>query len=130
MKRKFIDNLNISSARDVCNDSNDDRMGTWIQENNDYGFDSRETWNLDIVMVELLYERLKKYLDVSTVNLEFHTYDVDGVLLTQKQVIDKIIENCEIVLVSNHNLDSDMGTANRKKDIWIYWSIIENSMWW
>lgn len=130
MKRKFIDNLNIRSVRDVCNDSNDDRMGTWIQENNDYGFDSRETWNLDIVMVELLYERLKNYLDVSIVDLEFHTYDVDGVLLTQKQVIDKIIENCEIVLVSNHNLDSDMGTANRKKDIWIYWSIIENSMWW
>ena len=33
----------------------------WKEQRKKYGFDSRQIWNLDTTMVELLYERLKMY---------------------------------------------------------------------
>jgi hypothetical protein len=44
----------------------------WRKERRQYGFDSRETWNLDRTFVEWLYARLMMYLEHTTHNLDFH----------------------------------------------------------
>ena len=39
----------------------DKRQGRWKKERKKYGFDERQTWNLNTTMIELLYERVMMF---------------------------------------------------------------------
>lgn len=90
MKRnKYLDELGIPREEQLCNSlkggSFKRRLRLRRQRKN-YGFDERETWNLDHTYIEWLYCHLKMYKRVTNV-------DMDACLLTNVVIDkDKVIE--------------------------------------
>lgn len=107
----------------------DDRRYGQDGEIEEYGFSMIETWNLDMSMVEILYERLKRYLTQDMVNLEFHTNWNDEKLngKTQLELINTLIDKCKEYLLM------DIFNDKREpllREIWELWIVISPAMWW
>lgn len=136
MGRKYIDDLEIETIYDSTKD--DDRQEKWKQEQELYGFDERDTWNLDYTMVTLLYERLKMYDKINNVDTKYHTYTIGRKEETVQYWIEKMIENCEIVIKDEVNDKDTLEQYKEKekikhekhKEIWEIWSQVFPSIWW
>ena len=50
-------------------------------------FDRRDTYNLDDTFACWLYERLRYFQDNACIDLTYHTFEIDGVVLNQEQCI-------------------------------------------
>lgn len=78
-KHKYLNDIGIPST-DPCifntADTSDDRMDRFVAQREKYGFDDRETWNLDYTMASWIYSHLRMLLDVSIVDLEYHKFDI------------------------------------------------------
>lgn len=156
MNRFYIDEL--KSKADPFDDisEKDVRQKKWIIEKEKLGFDSRDTWSLDQVMTEKIYERLCLYLENASevVNLEAHKFFFEGVEYTQRELIDMMIENARFYLLyeynafeneENFNIDlipgdiplSELTSVNlelqaslAKQRLWQIWAIVQHVMWW
>ena len=136
MSRKYIDELNIETIYDTT--KNDKRQQKWEEEKSLYGFDERDTWNLDYTIVTLLYERLKMYNKINNIDTKYHTYTINGQEKTVQYWIEKILNNCEIVLKDEVEIDDDIEKYKeherikheKHKEIWEIWAEIFPSMWW
>ena len=78
-----------------------------------------------------LYERLKVFLEVNCIDLEFHKYEFDGEVYTQLEMINKMIEGCEIALTGWYG-DCYLDEEKRKKmdDVVKIWAVVFDEMWW
>lgn len=96
------------------------------------GFHDSETWNLDMTMVALLYERLVRYKEVSVVDTDSATYDIKGKTVTVTQAIDSILEDARTILNEETYFDVEGVEDNREvmRRIWETWAIISPSVWW
>lgn len=126
--RKYLNDLGSSGTIDV--DAEDRRHEKWTKEREVYGFDERDTWSLDYTMVELLYERLKMFMEYADefINLEYHTFVIDDEDYTQKELIEEMI-----VLSERLIKDEDVGfeeSADIKARIWLIWHVVHPAMWW
>ena len=96
MKRnKYLDDLGIPCEKQGLNHypgKEDKRAKHWKKERQKYGFDSRETWNLDSFMAEWVYSHLKHYKKCACVDLTHHKFDFDGTTYTEAEAIDYITE--------------------------------------
>ncbi len=63
MKRKYLDDIGITNRPDEYTSTNGADT-KWAQQREIYGFDVRETWNMDVSFYCWLYERLMMYLEV------------------------------------------------------------------
>ena len=125
MLRKYINELGRDDT--LFNlDPNDKRWSQWNEEVKEYGFPSYETWSMDTAFYGWLYERLKMYVDVSCVELDYHKFEYEGVMYTQKELIDKMIRGCEIALTVDPNDDDKKAV----EDVSYIWAIILPWMWW
>ena len=98
-----------------------------------------------------LYERLVEYRKQvkGSINLEFHTFKINGKKYTQKQVIDELIDIAECVLCEPKNIAAESEVWNRltnnkywsrrsdtnfihhlKKRFWEIWAVVFPAMWW
>lgn len=125
--RKYLRELYKNNNEDYLYD--DARYGM-DEEIEKYGFSMLETWNLDTSMVEVLYERLKRFLEQDMVNLEFHQ-EWEGELngLTQLEIINLLISLCEDYLLSD-NFMSGRESQKKYKKIWEVWTVLAPAMWW
>lgn len=107
----------------------DDRRYGQDGEIEEYGFSMLETWNLDMAMVEVLYERLKRYLTQDMVNLEFHTQWGDERFngKNQLELINILIDKCEKYLLMDSFNEENYPLM---KEIWELWIVIAPAMWW
>ncbi|APQ78824.1 MULTISPECIES: hypothetical protein [Clostridium] len=105
---------------------NTGRNSKWLEERRIYGFDERETWSLDTTFFYWLYERLMMFKKVNCINLDFHKFKIQGVELTQKQCIDKMICNCKKI-ITYQGTDDLFTIKNETLDIWKECIF---SMWW
>ena len=114
-------------------DNKDKRYKKWMRERKKYGFDSRETWNLDGLFLQWLYEHLKMYKKEASkiVDLSFHKFDVNGKEYTQKECIDKMIKDLKYIL-THDDLDEDVAKKMQKKinRVLDFWKIVFYAMWW
>lgn len=110
-------------------DRNDERLEEWAKEQERYGFDSRQTWSLDIAMVELLYERLSMYLEIAenTIDLEIHVFEFEGEKLNQREAIKQLLSMAKLILTT-----TDFGEELRVRStrFWSLWAITHPVMWW
>lgn len=110
----------------------------WPYDEDDYvGFDSRDTYNLDYTLVCWLYERLRYFQDEASkvINFEYHTFEVDGESLTQRQCIDRMVKDCEtIILYQEYAASADdqewIKVQAAKDDLFKVLGIAYWSMWW
>lgn len=97
----------------------DPREPFWQEEREKYGFDSRDTWSLYTTMTELLYERLKKFID----NAE----PVIVIPAERREIIDRMIHLAETFLL-NQAEEEELDAAS--SELWALWAEHHQSMWW
>lgn len=131
VKHKYLDNLGVAPGfrMDCCTPAGDEREAQWLQERKEFGFDSRETWALELSFYCWLYERLMMFLDVNCIDLNFWKFEYEGEELTQQECIDRMIEGLKIALTKD---DYDYTDEERKKvnGIAKIWAIVLPKMWW
>lgn len=131
VKHKYLDELGVAPEfrMDCCTPAGDEREVQWAQERKEFGFDSRETWALELSFYCWLYERLKMFLDVNCIDLTFHKFEYEGEELTQQECIDRMLEGLKIALFKEDYHQTD---EERKKvsDIAKIWAIVLPAMWW
>ena len=79
--------------------SNDKREEIWKEQREIYGFDTRETWNLDYTIKLFLYERLCMYNEINCIDTTFHKIEYDGEIVNFQDALDKMIEGLKLDLI-------------------------------
>lgn len=125
MARKFLDDLNTEGTWNMFEPGKDKREEQWSKEKEIYGFDSRDTWNLDSTMIELLYERLKLYKEVTIVELKARDHTINNVTKNAEEWVDKLLELCEEYITTDHFVKE-----TNDSEIWGIWAVISSSIWW
>ena len=74
-------------------ESKDDRREKWKEQREEYGFDERELWNLDMTFVQWLYSHLMMYKEKASqiIDLSYHKVEWENKEITLEDAIDKII---------------------------------------
>ena len=75
------------------------RNQKWRKEVEEYGFDERETWNLDFTFFCWLYERLRKYKEVSFADLTRKIVKVNNEEKNLDEWLDIMINNAEALIL-------------------------------
>lgn len=102
-KNKYLDDLGLKITDYGTNfiSDDDDRSEDWKKQREEYGFDSRECWCLNVKLIEWLYSHLMMYLeDASTVvDLSYYKFEHNDKIYTQEEAIKYIIEKLKRYLV-------------------------------
>ena len=99
-----------------------------------HDFDNRDTFNLDDSLIMWLYECLRHFQDVVSEQVvmddpEHRTYEIDGENLTQLQCINRMVEDCQTILLSDLVDEYDL-VNNAKDDLFKVLSKVYWAMWW
>lgn len=71
------------------------------EPDNEYGFDTRETYELIWYLVAIIYERLRYFQDGEPneiIDFTFHKFDIHGETLTQEECVERMVRCCRIYL--------------------------------
>lgn len=125
-----IENKSFEHPSKWGNLINDTRQKTWYNERRKYGFDSRETWNLNSVFYIWLYEHLMMYKEKASkiVDLEFYKFEYKGETLTQIECIDRMIEGCKLYIQNDESYDKEI--QEKIKSVVEIWAMVLPYMWW
>ena len=94
-------------------------------------FDERDTFNMDYTLIVWLYECLRYFQDEASqiVDFNFHKFEIDGEEFTQRQCIDRMVEDCKVLLLKDAYDDYDEMDA-AKNDLFKVLSKVYWAMWW
>lgn len=128
-KCKYLDDLGIPINEYGTNFMSDDdpRKEDWSKERKEYGFDNRETWNLDRIFIEWIYTRVMMYKEYTIVATSFHKITYKGNEITQGQAMDKILELAKEILL---DMDNNKLFYNNSREICDIWKEVLPYMWW
>lgn len=136
MSRKYLDDLGVTGRKELywLDDGRypgDKRLPVWKKEREEYGFDSRETWDLRTCFYFWLYERLQMFLELASkiVNLEYYKFDYKGRTYTQKEMIEAMIERLRFRFSSEFN-DMNPDHYEKVSEIEEMWALVLPTMWW
>ena len=131
-RNKYLDDLGIPITEYGTNfiGDNDERNKEWEKEREEYGFDNRETWCLDRILAEWMYSRFMMYKEVTIVNLDYHKYNIDGKEWTQRECIDKIIENTKFYLCNETYAPDSTEVYEKLSEAIKIMSKVIFDMWW
>lgn len=131
MGRKYLDDIGEDYSW-VWKPEGSERDELFEKEREIYGFDSRETWNLDCVFYMWLYERLKMYIEYAgeIVNLNFHKFVYKEKEYTQLELINMMIERLESYFKKEDLFVSSEEEYEPIKEIGEIWALVLPAMWW
>ena len=92
-------------------------------------FDRRDTYNLDETFACWLYERLSCFLYNACIDLTYHTFEIDGAVLNQEQCIQRMIDDCKVIMTCDIIDDYEL-MENAKNDLLNLFSKVFWAMWW
>lgn len=131
-RNKYLDDLNIQINKYGTNfmPDTDERNEIWRKQKKEYGFDSRECWNLDQTFIEWLYSHLMMYLEDATgvIDLNYHKFEFDGKTYTQKEAIEFILERLRNSLIDIYDDKNEayLGVYDAVR----MWAEIFRTCWW
>ena len=100
MAHKYLENILPKGKSPYDFECDDEiRNQKWEKEREQYGFDERETWNLDFTFFCWLYEHLRKYKEVSPVDLTCKIIKVNNEEKNLGEWIDIMINNAEALIL-------------------------------
>lgn len=120
MKHKYLQELNLHP----------DEIFPFGEE--DYpDMDARDTFNMDSTLVLWLYERLRYFQEEASqiIELDFGEFTIDGEVLNQRQCIERMVEDCKILILSDIYEDESKMVA-AKDNLFKVWSAVHFAMWW
>lgn len=102
-------------------------------------FDKRDTYCMDQTLIAWLYERLRYFQD--EVSKHVITTDpmyifgkeviIDGKHVTQQECIDRMVEDCKIILLELDKIEENWDAAEAaKNDLFNVLSKVYWAMWW
>ena len=105
MKRnKYLDDIGIKINNYGSNFIKDRKIQRFF-ERQKYGFDFRETINMDLMFAEWLYSRLMMLKQQTMDNLSFHSIEFEGEEYTIEQAINQILNNIKDYLYHYEVID-------------------------
>ena len=128
MSRKYLEEIISKEEIFGHHDETDERHERWLKQEEEYGFNDIETWDLDSAFAQIIYERLSMYLEYAdkVVDLSFHTLEILGAKLTLKDAIEFTIWECKKAIKAT---DPDVYT--KAMDIvWQMMSKMHRYLWW
>lgn len=106
----------------------DPRQKEWGEQIKENGFADYKLWNLDITMIELLYERIQRFLEVSGVDAEISTIWWNSQDYTTSNFLWMIAKKAEYVLKNAYE-PQKAKKVKKYQEIWQMWSRIR-PWWW
>lgn len=111
----------------------DGKLPFLYDEEDYHDFDERDTYSMDYTLAAWLYECLRYFQERASkvINLDFHKFDIDNETLTQSQCIERMIEDCKVILLNDKAFSSEFDKVDAAKDDLfkvlskVYWA-----MWW
>lgn len=133
-RNKYLDDLGIKQkdyGTNFCNPF-DKRQPYWKQEQKLYGFDSRETWNLDHTFIEWLYSHCMMFKERAgiIVELTHPVFEYDGKSFTLLEAVDYIIECTKMYLIEDAFDEKTSSTYKKVQYAVHLWAEILPAMWW
>ena len=136
-RNKYLEDIGLKPEECGTNfcTKKDDRNKKWKKQREKYGFDSRETWNLNDMFYEWLYSRLSMYIEVASkiVDLSYHTFEYtptgesEPKIVTQGEAIEIIRAEAKRMILADI-LDSDYKPFD--ENIMILFYKILPALWW
>lgn len=125
IRNKDIQDLGISPLQmqvNLCKERPDKRMAEWAKERQQYGFDSRETWNFDATLFEFLYTRLKMFDRVNNIDTQLDTVvstvygkSAPGHRISLQTFLNRILADLEQLLLCDELDDEEKRMELGKK---------------
>lgn len=133
-RHRYLEELGLplrSCGVNFCG-KEDKRYGKWMKQRKEYGFDSRETWCLNHIFLQWLYERLMMYRKEASeiVDLTYHEFEIGGKKYSQIEAINRMIENLEYVLLKGDEFGYDEEADEKTKETLEIWTVVFPAMWW
>lgn len=118
-----------------------DRLPFPYDEEDYHDFDERDTFNMDATLIVWLYQCLRFFQDEASqiVNFDYHKFEIDGEELTQRQCIDRMVEDCKTILLYDEGKFDDWREEHEyfenfiesaKNDLFKVLSKVYWAMWW
>lgn len=129
-KNKYLDELGIPIERYGVNWRDD--CSYYEQQREEYGFDQREIYDVDVIFAEWLYSHLKMYLEVAGKDLNLNSEDEDRLIefgngcYTISGAIDYILERLERHLT----IEEENPTYQDYKEALHMWAEVAMYIWW
>ncbi len=135
-RNKYLDDAGIKPENYGVNftDKKDKRRRKWKKQRKIYGFDARETWNLDSSFAEWLYTRCSMYLDEAKdiVDLDYHKITYNDKEYTQREAIEKVKKWSLYYVKNKYSADQIVSERAHKSltKACELWAILVHYMWW
>ncbi len=120
-------------------DKKDSRSDDWKIQRKKYGFDERETWDLDFTMSCWIYEHLKMFKAVNPIATEKEKFLIPILQedLTEKmeernleEVLDIVCEGLEGYILANDQILRSNAVISKAKNAYKILAIVFPALWW
>ena len=134
-KCKYLDDLGLKIEDYGTNFISDDdsRSESWSKQREEYGFDERETWNLDRIFIEWIYTRFLMYKEICVVNTDYHKIPYKDKEITQGEAIDEVLNLAKAILQSGTSIwdeSTDKMVYENSREICEILKELLPYMWW
>lgn len=131
MARKYIDDLGIKFEDTPQGwHKGDKRQTEWKKQRDIYGFDERETWNLNDTFKFWLYERLCMFNGNNAIDTSYHKFEYKGETLTFQECIDRMLEGLKLDLTLPHYTDKREENEEKINDVVSIFALCFDKLWW
>lgn len=127
MTRKYLKNLSYVPIEQELS-RNDPRWKKWKKQVKKNGFADYEVWNLDMTMVELLYERLQRFTEVSLADAETTEVEWQGKTYSGTDYYNKILRKARYILENAYDPDKAKEVDKKYQQIWEMFALVRP--WW
>lgn len=117
MPRKYLENLSYTPVKEELS-KDDPRWKDWGKQVEKNGFADYEVWNLDMTMVEHLYERLQRFMEISHVDIEATEVVWKGKTYSGVDYYNKILRKAKYVLENAYDLDKAKKVDKKYRQVW------------
>lgn len=120
-------------------DKKESRSKEWKAQRKKYGFDVRETWNLDFTMSCWIYEHLKMFKDVNPIAVEKEKFLIPILQddLTEKmeernleEVLDIVCEGLEGYILASDRIFRSNTVLVKAENAYKILAIVFPALWW